>query len=117
MSFMQPQIIESTFWEFDTDHGTETIPVDVCDWSGSPCDESDELLAEFVNQFADYLSGKRIYSAERVDGYLWRLSAPGYMDCTEWTRGESVADCVAECMAMYGDEFDEEDIAELNSYL
>lgn len=32
-----------------------------------------------------FYDGDKIYSIEIIDGYGARLSAPGYMDCTEWT--------------------------------
>lgn len=41
--------------------------------------------------------------------YRWRLSAPGYMDCTDWTNADTILDAISDCIGMYGDSFDNED--------
>ena len=54
-------------------------------------------------------------------GILWRLSAPGYLDCTEWTSAPSLEAAMLDCLETfaicpscgeYTDESDEEESAE-----
>ena len=110
MSFLQPQIVETAYWAIETPMGTEFIPADVADFDGDPWDESAEAARpEFVDVFRDYLESDDIQSAERVDGFLWRLSAPGYFDCTDWSPAASVTEAIRDMLGMYGDGFDLED--------
>lgn len=96
--FMEPEIREGTWAECETSHGTEWIPADVL---GS----ADRERLGFAKRprardvdgegFArDFLDGE-CYSARLVRGFGARLSAPGYMDCTEWTvfRTRAAAEC------------------------
>lgn len=42
---------------------------------------------------------------ETVFGWFARLSAPGYMDCTEWSGPfDTEEEAIAECKDMYGDD-------------
>lgn len=79
MAFMEPQIEFMSAYLVETNIGTECVPEDVCD---------DPTKLE------PYLEGSRIESVDRKEGWFGRLSAPGYMDCTEWlgpfdTEGEA----------------------------
>lgn len=78
MRFMQPQVYEGMFFEIDTSAGTEVVPADVV---GRFC-----LTPASV--FTDYLEGKPLDPDEEVElkhGWLARMSAPGYTDCTEYS--------------------------------
>lgn len=50
---------------------------------------------------------------ETVSGVLWQLSAPGYMDCTDWTPARSMEDAREDLSGTYdvcadcGDDLDE----------
>lgn len=76
MSFMQPQIVFDEWWKVETDDGTLFLPVDVVgDGALKPID------------FIPYIeSGKPPApdAYDLIEGYGARLSAPGYLDCTEW---------------------------------
>ena len=67
--FMQKQIVSMTCWIVDTNIGTEVIPKD---WT-----DKDSLL--------DYTEGSTINWIAEENGFYARLSAPGYMDCTDWS--------------------------------
>lgn len=70
---MQPQIIHDAMWRIETTFGTELVPADVVGAQAT----ADDLR--------DYLEGDaRDNEPELVEGFFARLSAPGYMDCTEW---------------------------------
>ena len=45
---------------------------------------TDDERAKYANQIQDYVEGTP-ESWENVKGYGARLSAPGYLDCTEWS--------------------------------
>ena len=49
-----------------------------------------------------------IYSVECKEGWGARLSAPGYMDCTEWAVYDTEEEARAELEEMYPDDDDEE---------
>jgi hypothetical protein len=50
-------------------------------------------------------------------GYAWRLSAPGYLDCTEWAYAASVSSAIIDCIERYDGELDTEDLYVLGSWL
>jgi hypothetical protein len=73
MAFMQPQITDKAVWLQGEakDGGTYYAPFDQCS----------------VNQFKTDVLGyseEDEYNVEVVTGYGVRLSAPGFMDCTDW---------------------------------
>ena len=88
MAFMQPDIQYFTAYEVETTCGTEFVPTAVC---GK------------VNNVADLLAyiegspqGDDDAPVDKATGWWSRLSAPGYMDCTDWsgpydTRAEAKA--------------------------
>lgn len=91
--FMQPEITVKQFgWQIETcDAGTCFIPGDVVSVPdyivpGKPIDAScpDGIFSAFCAVVADYIPAHHIESIEVCRGYFARLSAPGYLDCTEW---------------------------------
>ena len=86
--FMEPQIEFGKWWKIETDQGTECFPADLVQPPGDV--EGDvEVTPEITAALADFLGGNEIYSAEVVVGWGARLSAPGYMDCTDWAVFET----------------------------
>lgn len=71
MSFMQPQVVQDDWYDVDTTHGNTFIQLDIVGKDASKGD------------FADYIEGEYI-DHETISGWGARLSAPGYMDCTDW---------------------------------
>lgn len=93
MNFMEPQITEKTDWlEVEsTNFGTSWVEADfVAHW---PIPTDVEVLGSFIHPgiLSDILRFTEITKPEHVDyitlrrGYGTRLSAPGFLDCTEWT--------------------------------
>ena len=95
--FLQPEITEKqSGWQVETrDAGTCYLPGDVVsvpDWLviGKPIDADagtkteTDLFANLVRELGDYVEGRRIESIEVCRGYFARLSASGYLDCTDW---------------------------------
>jgi len=70
--FLQPYWYEGHYREVELDdYSTGIVPTDVCD-SDDPED------------FTDYCERPVAEVGERKKGFLCRLSASGYTDCTEW---------------------------------
>jgi hypothetical protein len=72
---------------------------------------------QFMEPFFEHFSRKEIKAInadiesedEKLSGPGWygRLSAPGYLDCTDWTGPHSTEDEAAEALfELYGDDFD-----------
>jgi hypothetical protein len=87
MSFMQRQITKKLEWyEIETTCGTVFLPKeDVGYFEGTiSIDEVEQnVYPRTIEKLSRYCEGK-IWSVETRIGYGARLSAPGYMDCTEW---------------------------------
>jgi hypothetical protein len=106
MGFMRPVVYETDYLDIDGPMGCEVIPCDVADYR--PTKEQSEGAAtdrfEIPSEIAMYCENTRAHSIERKHGWVGRYSAPGYMDCTSWTSGESEAEVRAELDRLYGDE-------------
>jgi len=94
MSFMHPQVYEDDFFEIDTTDGTEIVPGDVI---GRTC-------ATHVEALLNYLEGSPLDPDEEIPvkrGWLARMTAPGYMDCTPWTAHETQFDALVHLVDTY----------------
>ncbi len=75
MAHMEPQYYDGPYVAVDTeDLSTTYLPQDV--WA----DLGEEALESPASAVTEY------------DGVLSRLSAPGYMDCTDWTPADTEKD-------------------------
>ena len=88
MAFMRPETWEGSAWEVNTSVGTERISFDesepdLSNLEGKPDEGQDPIL---------------------VKGWWARLTAPGYLDCTD-TMGpyETEEEAMAELHEVYGD--------------
>ena len=80
MPFMEPQVTnKQSWWEVETDQGTWFLQTKMV---GFPTPKASKN--QVFNMLKDYVDGE-IEEAHIIDGYGARLSAPGYMDKTEWT--------------------------------
>lgn len=105
MSFMQHQITGPELWaRVETDCGTEFVPLDQLGITLPEWEDGPEWLEECANILRDYLEGRRVFNAEEITGYGARLSAPGYLDCTEWAVFDTEEEARAHLEDMYGDE-------------
>ena len=83
--FMQHQVTGKQTWlRVETTIGTEFLPVDLT--GDLPASEflADGVTEENSADVQTYCEGK-VQSWENITGFGARLSAPGYLDCTEWT--------------------------------
>jgi hypothetical protein len=62
--------------------------------------------AEVTDALRDYVECRpgKIDTVELIEGFGARLSAPGYMDCTEWCVFETEEEATTYLVEMYGDD-------------
>jgi hypothetical protein len=90
MTFMRHQVTRRQNWlRVETKHGTEwvdsaSLSLFVRDSDTVTHPMSEQERAETVNKIQPYTEGTPL-SWENVKGFGARVSAPGYLDCTEWT--------------------------------
>jgi hypothetical protein len=106
MPFMQKQITSKQNWLLvETTHGTECVPAEQLNIETTDTENAiDHPLFDTVQT---YTEGEP-QSWENKQGYGARLSAPGYMDCTEWSVFDSPEEAEKYLAEMY-DEEEEED--------
>lgn len=93
--FMQPEIIHTPYWEVSANRGeTHIVPANVCD-------DPAHLQTYVEGRIARDEDGQVI--ADRKVGYLARLSAPGYLDCTEWSAFATQVDAEVYLIETYTD--------------
>ncbi len=107
MSFMKPHVYKGDYYLVETSNGTEFIPgdmlsIDMAVGESIDDDRDAQDWADCVKLVRDFVSDE-VESIERGEGYYGRYSAPGYMDATDWTWGETEAEVMAELERMYGD--------------
>ena len=94
-NFMQQQITQKMLgWEVDTNEGIYFVPEDVLHVPGylvpgQSIQENDIVFDSLAEHVQDYCASG-IRSIEICKGYFARLSAPGYMDCTDWVCCKTV---------------------------
>jgi hypothetical protein len=107
MAFMEQQVEFGQWVVVDTNCGGCVLPADLVDvdkvkrWAESDSPWAKNKLAKLVG---DYIEGTEIYSVEIKAGWGGRLSAPGYMDCTEWSVYDTEEEALEELTEMYGDD-------------
>lgn len=100
MAFMKPVVYKGEYYEVEANHGeTHIIPGEFAK-PGSPA----SALADYVDGTIDNPDTVLV----RQTGWLARMSAPGYMDCTDWTVHVSEHEAEAYLAESYGG-FDESD--------
>jgi hypothetical protein len=86
MSFMEVQKTTKLDWfELDGNHGIQWLPAD----------DAPELAGLDVETARKYYDGTKVWGIEAVQGWGVRLSAPGYLDCTDWAVFDTEAEADA----------------------
>ena len=79
MGFMRPIAEKMTMYRVETNAGTFNVPADVL--SGEDFDARGRVRRDRI---VKYTEGTSVISVRKVKGWFAHLSAPGYMDQTEW---------------------------------
>lgn len=86
MSFMKPSFRDNYLWAIIQRKGeTEVVPY-------------------------DYYSPENGDTTEFIEGVAWRLSAPGYLDCTDWQVEPTIREAAMACLSEHGDSLDDDDL-------
>ena len=110
--FMQPDVTTKQQWyEIDGPMGTEWIPYDfVGDLEDSSVFACTTGHHDVPPELADYAENTEFYTISLVEGFGARLSAPGYLDCTDWSVFESEFEARQHLVENYADD-DSEPVA------
>ncbi len=106
-SFMKPEVYKGAAWMVETMNGTECIPDDLVSLEEFVGDEDSEAysqwLAVAIAKLTDYCEGAiiEVENAPR-SGWLGRMSAPGYSDCTEWCLHETEQSAIDDLRSTFG---------------
>ena len=74
--FMEHEITQEHFYRINTDNCEEyLVPKSIC---------SPKQIPDNPKEFVEYTESGSVVDVESVFGFFCRLSAPGYMDCTDW---------------------------------
>jgi len=112
MSFMQEHVTAKQSWiEIDGTHGTTFVPMDVLstdEFNLATETKYDVGQVEMNEILGGYYDGT-ITDINLKVGYGARMSAPGYMDCTDWAVFDTEAAAIAYLEETYGDEDEDSD--------
>lgn len=112
LQFMQPSFTASLDWfEIDGSNGltyvafedSPSIALQLAEISSPDEDARQEALIEAL---ADHYDGT-IYSVSETRGYGAQLSAPGYMDCTDWCVFDTLAEAKQYLVDVWADDDEE----------
>lgn len=98
MGFMKEQIIKDRAYQVETTHGTEIVPFHVA--GAIALGRGVIHLAELQG----YCEGKVIHAQVLPTGYVYRLSAPGYLDCTSWGYASTEPMAIIHLREMFPDD-------------
>ena len=123
MAFMRPIADHFAAYHVETNEGTIVVPVDVCgdlDHAGATFNGTIVIVRETdanVAQLADYIPSGKVYGIERREGWYARLSAPGYLDCTEWDgpHGSEESAIASVCETYDCDENGDDDAGDIST--
>lgn len=112
MAFMEHEITGKQAWfAVEGDFGTDFIPIQVISLRyhdltmGQAIDHTTrKLFDSLCTDIHDYTQHNHIYTITPIEGYGARVSAPGYLDCTEW----AVFDTAEEAQAYLDEEYPKE---------
>ncbi len=87
--FMKPQYIEDSAYMVESDQGPSIVPAHLV---GPKPDLED---------FADYCQGEPASFELLPEGICYRLSASGYMDCTDWHYAKTLQEAKDDLESLY----------------
>lgn len=110
MSHMQPSFRYGLWLKFSGHQGTEFVYAD--DFGtvlrpGRVLSADDEEFQSLFGEMKEYVEFGDPESVEAVEGWGARMTAPGFLDCTEWCVFPTKREAEAYVYEYYGDSDDE----------
>ena len=116
MSFMEHEITNKQAWyQVEGNCCTDYIPAELVNTRitfqvGRVVDSSyPRVFASLCAALKDYTENSQIDEVTMIEGYGARLSAPGYLDCTEWAVFDTPEEAQAYLDESYPDDDEEEE--------
>ena len=112
MSHLEKEVTHELFIVCETLAGKEMFPADLVGvWEPfaevflGTDEPTDPVDGDMLDRMEPFLSTSNVVSVECVRGWFARLSAPGYLDCTDWSGPfDSEEEALEFLEEMYGDE-------------
>ncbi len=104
--FMTPDLRQMDVWSVETENGTEYVPADLI------TNAKGITRSMIESQLAQYCEGPIITRGDHAlltGKWCARLSASGYMDCTEWAVCDTEDQAREYLAETYGDDIDLDD--------
>ena len=98
-SFMNPEVIYDDWVEIESTLGTHYV-------AGERYEGQGDDAVRIFNQFAIYTpitTAGQVCSARNMQGYGARLSAPGYLDSTEWAVFSTAQEAIEHLLESFGE--------------
>lgn len=108
---MQKEITDKQKWyEIDGPQGREFVPADLVGTEDEELNRfiEGEMKGPVPEALAQYCENTEAWTIERTEGYGARMSAPGYLDCTDWSVFDTPEKAEKHLDEMYGDDADED---------
>lgn len=103
--FMKPETYQDTAYVVDTQQGISIVPADlVGDLGlklGDYIEKDDPRFDKAKKALEDLVDGTEFNSIEMKRGWLARMSAPGYLDATEWGLYDTEKEAKDDLKQMY----------------
>lgn len=106
MAFMIPAAERFRAYHVETEQGTEIVP-ETLTGRLFQIDGRPHLIEREHKKLLAHCEGSRIASVVRREGWYGRLSASGYLDCTEWCGPYATADKALDAVKQQYDVDDE----------
>lgn len=97
--FMQPAIDNAGYFLVETSIGTECVPADVIGHF-----RQGGIVARAFTEYVEGEVNEPDLGVEYHFGWIARLSARGYTDCTDWTWHDTYEEAAQHLIDTYGDE-------------
>lgn len=109
MASMEPETCRGGYWHVETWAGSFIVPDDVLE--GDPTADN---LSRYVPEGIGMTMGAPDrdcdeWAIEHREGWYGRMSAPGYLDCTDWETADSEEELIEQLTEGYDDDANETD--------